>query len=169
MLLRSIKHKRVGHWLSVPWVLLVLGLGGCGSSSGPTGKVDGQVTLDGQPVPTGTVVMFQEGPEPFSGVTGADGKFTIGTPVKVGSYVVAVQQIETDDRSIEERKKPGSKPPVFQNVVPEKYRNAQTSGVKFDVKEGDNNKFELDMSKKGGSLPPPPMPAGGGKGGKGTY
>jgi hypothetical protein len=151
-------------WLSVPVALVACALTGCGAT-GPVGKVAGHVTLSGAPVPQGTVVMFTDGPDPFSGTTGADGKFTVDRSVKAGTYAVAVQQVEKV-LSYEESKKAGANAIAStpQSVIPEKYRTAGTSGVKFEVKAGEANKFELDM------LPGAAIPSGGGppmKGGQG--
>jgi len=166
MLLDLIERTQTGAVTPVLVALLACGLAGCGGATGPAGKVEGRVTLSGAPVPAGTVVMFTEGPEPFSAATGADGKFTMDKPVKVGSYAVAVQEVEKE-LSYEESKKAGGSGarPVFQSVVPEKYRFAGTSGVKIEVKAGEVNKLELDM------VPGAATPSGGGggpmKGGKG--
>jgi len=166
MLRELIERPRTGAVTPVLAALLACGLAGCGSATGPAGKVEGRVTLSGAPVPEGTVVMFTEGPEPFSGTIGADGKFTISNPVKVGTYAVAVQQPEKDDMSPEERKKAAAAGtlPVFVSVIPEQYRNAGSSGVKFEVKAGDANKFELDMVP-GAAIPSGGPPMKGGKGG----
>jgi len=140
----------------VPVALVACCLVGCGAT-GPAGKVEGRVTVGGAPVPAGTLVMFTEGPDPFSATIGADGKFTAEKAVKAGAYAVAVQEVEKE-LSYEESKKAGASGtrPVFQSVVPEKYRFAGTSGVKFEVKAGDANKLELDM------IPGAAIPSGGG-------
>ena len=104
--------------------------------------------------------MFTDGPEPFTATIGADGKFTTDKAVKVGSYAVAVQEVEKE-LSYEDSKKAGASGArrTFQTVVPEKYRFAGTSGVKFEIKAGDANKFELDM------VPGAAIPGSGGEGG----
>jgi len=166
MLLDLIERTRTGAVTPVLVALLACGLTGCGGATGPAGKVEGRVTVGGTPVPAGTLVMFTEGPEPFTATIGADGKFTADKAVKVGSYAVAVQEVEKE-LSYEESKKAGASGtrPVFQSVVPEKYRFAGTSDVKFEIKAGEANKFELDMIP-GATIP---VPGGGGpmKGGKG--
>jgi hypothetical protein len=151
---------------SISPALMACCLLGCGST-GPAGKVEGRVTVGGTPVPAGTLVMFTEGPEPFTATIGTDGTFVTDKAVKVGTYAVAIQEVEKE-LSYEDSKKAGATGtrPVFQSVVPEKYRFAGTSEVKFEVKAGETNKFELDMVP-GATIPGTSSGGSFRKGGKG--
>lgn len=155
-----IERFALRHWSVIAAVCFLGAISGCGSS-GPTGKVEGRVTLGGAPAPEGAIVMFTEGPDPFSGIVGQDGKFTVDRPVKAGTYAVSVQQIEPE-KSYEETKKGSG--PAFQSVIPERYRLAGSSGVKFEVKSGEENKFELDMVAGATIQPGGGMPMKGRKG-----
>ena len=63
----------------VPCLLAMTGCGGRTPARGPTGSVSGKVTLNGKPVPEGCAVVFmnQEKTVPASGVTRADGAYTV--------------------------------------------------------------------------------------------
>ena len=124
-----------------------LALGGCGDSSGPAGQVTGKITHQGQPLAAGTVVTFISD-------SGA-----MGTAVVEEAGVYQVRTTEGDELPVGEYKvflgppipppvdpavamkasmEAGGKPPVNDWNVPEKYRQAATSGWTATVKEGDN-------------------------------
>lgn len=122
----------------LPWVT------GCGNSSNiPTGRVQGRVTYEGEPVEEGAVSLYSgEFGSGASGVIGPDGTYTISDPLRTGEYSVSVF--------------PPSEPPpqdaipvassrVYGNI-PEKYRDPQKSGLMIDVKVGKNT-FDINMTK----------------------
>jgi hypothetical protein len=128
-------------------VVVGMALSGCGERRVP---VEGEVTLDGQPVARATVTFTSEdGSKVFSGQTDENGKFTLsgtaGAGAAPGSYKVTVV----------------------------KYASAVAAPIN-PVEEGDPSKMSkdyvsqmkkyADMKKGGGAGPMPPMPgkAGGG-------
>jgi hypothetical protein len=118
---------------------------GCGKSI-PSGTVTGKVTLDGKPVPEGCGVMFIADKFTATGQVGAGGSYTLfsaGKPsVPAATYKVAItpptQQMSNAD--YEKMMATGSAPPEASktSAVPEKYGNAATSALSFEVKEGPN-------------------------------
>lgn len=128
------------HRVFMSW--LVLAIAGCGGSMQP---VRGTVKLpDGKPA-AGSQVVFEGGPDKKKvtarGDVREDGSFQLsmikpGDGVPPGKYLVQVN------------------PPPMVNaeaayVSPfnAKYSNFQTSGLEFEVKSGQKNEFEIQVTK----------------------
>ena len=120
---------------------VVAGCGG-GGGKGPTGKVSGVVTFDGQPVTVGSVRLYN----PKSASTGSGsikeaGKFTLDAPVPVGSYKVSVVPPQEPPP---EMGKP-YEPKKYDNI-PDKYRSELTTDITAEIKAGDNE-IKVEMKK----------------------
>ena len=149
--------------LGIGW----LGLGGCTRQGfdEPTGTIRGRVLLGDGPPAEGTVVNFLHNARGISASssTDADGNFALHSPVggdelPVGSYSasVAVPYVPAEDVLIPAFKRmlaqqngeelpPAYKPPVAEPPpIPAKYRNAETSGLEYDVSEGENE-FTIEL------------------------
>lgn len=153
-------------------VLAVIGVAGCGGGGPALEKVNGLVTLDGKPV-EGATVSFVPGSGGLfaSGLTGADGRFTLNTAAPgarpgggavAGEYRVTIVKMEssaqrrTDDpndpnydplASVGDNPNAPKKPKY---LVPQAYGDAAKSGLQATVKKGTNDvTFALD-SKFGG-------------------
>jgi len=148
-------------------VVLAAG-GGCGP--GRLSKVEGTVTLDGQPLEGALVEFVPEGAgQPASGVTGSDGFFrlttlTTGDGAAVGDYKVLIKKTEkrevggvvkTDDPDsmkaayggfLKERRK--RKPRDPKSEIPAMYGDAKQTPLKAHVPPDGSLKFEL--RSKGG-------------------
>ncbi len=138
------------------WTLLaIVGMAscaGCGSGghSGPTGTVDGTVTINGRPVPPGTTVAFvSDQGHAAAGVVGSEGDYQLlvggtGKRIPVATYKVTV--IAADEELSEEEQKAMMGPSAYgqkpsrpaEEVIPAKYQNAATSGLTYPVTEGTN-------------------------------
>jgi hypothetical protein len=142
--------------LSLMCALLAGCFGGGGPERPKTYPVTGTVTFKGQPledaqvtlVPTGT------GPQAATGVTDAAGKFAIGTfeakdgamegeyGVKVVKYNIKVPQgggnVQlTHEQEQAQYKEDDLKPAEpLKNILPGKYENHTTSGLKHTVTKG---------------------------------
>jgi hypothetical protein len=147
----------------------VLSAIGCGKSAGPvvkTEKVEGVVTLDGQPVPGATVtfvpVVGSSGAS-ATGTTDSEGKYELtavgagsgaqpGAGTLPGEYNVGVRKVSVPEVQSEEQKaglgsenagppSNGQRPQDAQltHIVPQAYNDPQKSGLKFTVKEGEND------------------------------
>lgn len=114
-----------------PLLLGLLAAAGC-SSPPPVGQVSGTVVRGGQPVTAGDVNLYMK--EKGIGVMApldATGRFTIPTPLDVGTYDVYITPPESPDAGVAAVKRG---PPI-----PQKYRQATTSGLTAEVKSGPND------------------------------
>ncbi len=108
-----------------------------------TGTVEGTVKLKGKSFDSGTV-GFQN---PETGATdaaqvGEGGKFSLASPLPVGTYKVYITPPEAPQPDDEESGKLANQGPE----VPDKYQDGSTSGESVEVKEGPNS-FEIDFAK----------------------
>jgi hypothetical protein len=121
---------------------------GCGGKPDlpPMERVSGTVTLDGQPLPRGTVQFVPdvsqgtEGP-PGVGVIDEEGHYEIVTAgVKgavVGHHKISVEaEGEYDDTAIS----------MGPSLIPRHYNNPDTSRLTADVKEGQKNDIPLTLT-----------------------
>lgn len=124
---------------------------GCGRATKVkkiTGKVQGTVTFNGQPVKAGTVSFeAKNGGEGVSADLDSSGKFTVADPVPIGTYIAVVTPVTLNPDEVADGKQP---PPS--DDIPEKYRSADTSDLTFEIKEGPNT-FEVKMKPQAPSAP----------------
>jgi hypothetical protein len=129
---------------------------GCGGVDyGPTGTITGRLTMGGKPLAAGTAISFMQMEKGFLafGTTDADGKFRVdsfnGGDMPAGKYKVMIAPPAAEAPkavSAEEAfEKPELVDPVVKAEFPKKYRDTNTSGLEFDVKEGAND-FPIDLS-----------------------
>jgi hypothetical protein len=139
-------HTRQKPALSFCAVSLLLGmcflaLAGCGAYES---SVSGKVTLDGEPLKSGTVVFYPAsgGGAAAYGSVQADGSYTLDTGASgglaAGEYMVTV--VATT----------GPQPGFLfgKMLTPERYGNVKTTDLKFTVKSG-GNKIDLPLRSKG--------------------
>ena len=146
---------------------------GCGGSGGLEGltNVTGTVTYQGKPVEGATVAFTPEGQgRAASGRTDASGKFSLTTlnandGAVPGKYKVAVAKVENLDAAAQitaedmakmvaggqgapagPTPRSGAKQGGMKHHVPEKYENAETSGLTADVTDGGPNDFKFDLT-----------------------
>ncbi len=115
----------------------VLLLTGCGGIYDAT--VSGVVTLDGNPLPRGTVSFNPEIPGPSSyGQIDSSGRYSVMTGreegLPPGNYVLTVVSNEPPT----ETGKNGGPPPAGNPITPRWYRSPSTSGLQYTVEEGSN-------------------------------
>ena len=128
--------------------LLALFLGGCGRSSNvKTYPVTGVVTFKGELLPNAVVSFFPAGGRPASGMTNAQGEFSLST-FKAGDGAMPGMHSVTVSEPAAEMKEgdysvPEPKPPRF----PVKYTDPRQSELKFEVKPGEENKFAIDLKE----------------------
>jgi hypothetical protein len=107
--------------------------------------VSGTVAYDGKPLANGYVTLIPDGPgETASGQIGPDGRFTLSTfapgdGVRPGAYKVRIASYLSEARM----DVPGSGKPA----VPEKYWDANTSGLTFKV-EGKSQSLDLNLPRE---------------------
>ena len=136
------------------WSLLlaVLAIGSSGCDSGPeTAIVTGKVSFRGKPLHYGTVMFQHEaGGQPAIGTIQSDGSFQLATPgvgegVRVGPQLVRITSFEGNDPN--NPKKLGSGEPVLgRTLIPTKYSSFGASGLSVEVKPGEPQSFEFDLT-----------------------
>jgi hypothetical protein len=125
-------------------VFATLLIGGCAKYDA---SVSGTVSVDGQPLPCGTVMFsgVSQG-APAYGTILADGKYALRTGsedgLPSGTYAVAVVAHEPPKSMFG----PNGEPmPPGKRLTPVKYQRVETSGLQFEVKRG-SNQINIDLS-----------------------
>lgn len=122
---------------------------GCGQKGEhETAKVQGKVTLDGQPLKFGSLLFTPEGNFPSAeGTIRPDGTYSLGTYGTNDGAVIAKHKVIITARAagafaLPEDSVKGAAGTV--SVVPERYGNAEKSGLVADVESGTNTvNFDL--------------------------
>lgn len=147
--------------------LCVMAIVGCGSGpvtpTAPQAQVSGTVTNNGKPVTLNSQVIFfnAENGLTLTGVLDSLGKYSLTAAdpklgVPAGRYEVcikppAVPVVQMDPSSAEYAKlmqggSGAALPASTAPDIPEKFQDAKTSKLVFEVKEGPNT-FDFDLSK----------------------
>jgi hypothetical protein len=148
-------RTKAGLALALCATLAVVG-SGCGGAY--DASVSGEVTLDGNPVPRGTVTFSptQGGPTAYGQIE-EDGDYYVQTGTEsglpVGEYQVTVVAEEPPAVT---RTAAGGPPPSGKSITPEWYRLKDSSGLKYTVESG-SNRIDLKLS----STPPAGWKPGG--------
>jgi hypothetical protein len=133
--------------LSLLAAVCLIGIVGCGGVYDST--VTGIVTLDGNPLPRGTVAFNPENGPPAYGQINSTGEYAVMTGreegLPAGSYVVTVVSNEAPT----ELGKDGAPPPAGKPITPPWYRSKQTSGLNYSIEAG-SNEINIELS----STPP---------------
>jgi hypothetical protein len=133
--------------------LLCLLMSGCGEAAKPWEKVtavSGTLTFEGKPIGGAEVTLiptasdFPETVRP-SGTTSADGSFTLGTygtadGAPAGEYNASVVWFKVVDS--------GGSMVRGANVLPARYANPETSGIKVVVNASESTLAAIDLKKK---------------------
>ena len=138
---------RLGPWVVIACVApLALTLAGCGDAGPPRRAVAGSITLDGKPLPSGTIVFA-----PLDGVTAAvadvtDGAYWIapGKGPAAGRYQVEVRAEASTGKRIPHPDLPGETIEEVRDLIPPRY-NARTE-LGSEVRPGAANIFDLDLA-----------------------
>ena len=109
-----------------------------------TAPVRGMVTLDGQPLPSGYVVVPTTHGRMASGKIQPDGTFVLttyhdGDGAQVGTHAVIVNELPPDEFS------PDKHPRV---PIPDRYTSAGTSGLTVEVNAGEDNYLGISLTTK---------------------
>jgi len=120
---------------------------GCGGTYDAT--VSGNVTLDGNVVPRGTVA-FHPTSSGAAGYSPIDptGSYSIRTGretgLPAGEYQVTVSANEAPSAADIAK---GGAPPPGKPITPMRYRTKETSGLRYTVESG-NNEINLELTSK---------------------
>ncbi|MES2790259.1 MAG: hypothetical protein V4719_11660 [Planctomycetota bacterium] len=136
---------------SITGVLIALfgfNLAGCGPTTGIDGSVPvtGTVQIDGAPLEEGTVGFTPADAKAGQSATGQikDGKFTMMTTasspgVIAGEYTVRITSLDLGTAQALPPgvpPNPNAPPPEVMSLIPKKYGDTKTSGLKASVKSG---------------------------------
>ncbi len=139
-------HLSVGNGGKSALVLFALALlipssQGCGESGPATGPVVGVVTLDGEPLQSGSVRLSNaEGYGAIANVQ-EDGSFRFETDIEVGTYTVTVLPPEPPA--------PGDPPPekkLPRPDIPRLYQSEQSSPLTIEVTDS-SNELNITLEK----------------------
>jgi len=139
---------------------LPLAASGCGSKSErETAIVKGTVTFNGKPLHTGSVVMVPDGGGPTAqGRVGADGTYEMGTYTETDGAIPGKHSVML--LSIAESAGPTGLPEdtamkrgggQTTSIIPEKFGDLSTSGLKCEVKSGENS-IDFILTDKTGEV-----------------
>jgi len=134
---------RLNTWACIGLVTAaaLAGCGGTDSSRLPTAKVIGTVTVQGQPVTSGTITFFPvSGGKHALGSLGADGSFTLSTyeaqdGAVLGAHKVVIQVPKMG---------PDGAPVPGADRIPPSYAASETTPLTVEVKQ-DNEPLRLDL------------------------
>ncbi len=130
----------------------LLGTMGCGSNSDrlKTVRVTGVALLDGEPLPTGSILFAPVAGGPSAqAIVKPDGSFVAGTytdsdGMVPGEYQVSVMALqEPSPESLLDANAPTPK-----SLIPSHYRDLQKSGLTASIKDGEENKLELNLASQ---------------------
>ena len=118
---------------------------GCGPATPEVVPVTGKVLLDGQPLTVGRVLTTPSAGRGSNGLIGSDGTFELSTfgqrdGALIGRHKVAVVAYEG--------KTGGPEAGLGKLLVPERYTNAETSGLTIDVDANEENTVVLELSSR---------------------
>lgn len=139
-------HSRLFYKICL--FLLLSTLVGCSSGDSRLG-VTGKIQFKGTPIKTGTIQFTADDKnnKSFAGAVITDGLYEV--PAKnglmPGTYTVRISAGDPKQKA-EEDPLPGETGPMAKELIPPEY-NAN-SNVKFEVKAGQKNEFNLDIPKK---------------------
>jgi hypothetical protein len=144
------KFIRAG--VSIAMMGAMLSVTGCGGAKGPKlpdgpkGTAKAKVSYDGKPITVGTL-MLDSGKGYIAGApASSDGTFVLkgptGADIPAGTYKVGITPPPSPPPAAGSTEMPG--PPKIEGL-PEKFYNAQSSGVEVEIKAG---KQDLDIILK---------------------
>lgn len=141
------RHKPV-LWIVV---LPILALG-CGEEPpAPTVPVTGRVTFEGQPVAGASVDFVPGGGRaPATAVADENGEFELSTFIRGDGAVPGTHTVTVlpPVNSSGAEKVVAGQAGKSASVVPGRYSTPQTTPFEFEVKEGQENHFELKMTRE---------------------
>ena len=147
----------------VPFLLVLFLIVGCGTKGPAVNYVEGTIMFDGKPLDKASIFFYpqsEEGGLPATGITDANGKYTltsmqgggVGKGATTGEYTVAVTRSK-DEPSRTERipsvtpGTPDTEMTFYDSLIPEKYTSKRTSPLTFKVAPG-KNRFDINLDKE---------------------
>ena len=128
---------RVAPLVALVWIALLTG--GCGGSTGPTARVDGSVSIEGEPVATG-IISFSPRESGTVGPATAeivDGRYQASS-VPLGPVLVQIHATKETGKMLTDRAEGGQYPETI-NLVPAKY----DAGIEVTISGDESHDFNL--------------------------
>lgn len=134
------------HLVIVFGLLISLSACGCGKTDRLKRQaISGTITLNGKPLPRGSIEFTPTTNGSPSGASIQDGKYAVpkekGLPP--GDYIVRISASNPDEKAIEV---PGESNKISPELIPAKYNTKST--LSFHVDEKEENIFDLNIDKK---------------------
>lgn len=131
------KQMKSGAWAIAISMLMLVHLGCRGTSM--ESEVSGTVTLDGKKLGPGTIVFapVADGGKPATGSIESDGSYSMKTS-RASGLAAGAYQVAVSIREMPQNVKRGDRPPLGKLLIPEKYEDYRSSGLKYDVAAGSN-------------------------------
>lgn len=127
--------KRAALATTLAFVFLALGLAGCADSG--NGQVSGQVQVDGQPLPKGTIRFDPtDGKAPVTGGSIEAGRYSVRVPVGKAKVIISAPKVVGQKKVYNTPNSPVMD--VTAEALPDKYNGK--SELTLDVKAGANEK-----------------------------
>jgi hypothetical protein len=128
--------------------LILPGCGG-GPDLPPVADVSGVVTIDGKPLPRGTIQFVPDESKGPGGATavgriGSDGRYTLKTAGVEGA-IVGFHKVGV--HALGEEPKDETAPPP-RPIIPSRYFDPDTSGLTAEVKAGQQNERNFRLKSK---------------------
>ena len=131
------------RWLGMPALLLAATLVGCGDASDNSVPVSGNVTLDGAPLPSGTLTLTPtDGVGPSAGAQITDGHYETKA-VPGPKQVTIIAQREKAGGTAAANPHAG---PATEQYLPAKYNTA--TELKTDVPTDGSDQVNFDLTSK---------------------
>jgi hypothetical protein len=146
---RSGVSRRV--WLGRAFLLgALLYAGGCSSDS-DIGRVEGTVTMDGQPLPKATVVFIQGQGRPAGGITDDRGRYVLNYAQGRQGAVPGLSRVRITTAQGPSETADGIPVPAVAERIPSQFNSEST--LQFEVVAGELNLANFDLLSKGKIVP----------------
>jgi len=151
----SISRSSISHLsflLSLLFLFAGFLTGGCSKNTDGRQAISGTVTVDGTPVPAGSI-SFQptEGQATSSGAMISNGKFNIPADdgLLAGKYRIAISAPMPGSEPANAQALPGDAPPLAKDMIPPDWNTSSKQFV--EVKKTGSNTFPFEISTKAGA------------------
>ena len=132
------------------WAASLLWTVGCGLDRLSTVPAKGTVTLDGKPLADANITFTPDRGRSATGKSSADGTFVLSTYDQGDGAIVGHHLVTVTAREVGAADTPGA-PGITRpgrSLIPERYGNTATSGLSFEVTDGPENVFEIQLTSK---------------------
>jgi hypothetical protein len=133
------------------WAWALALIAGCAGPASENGRepVSGTITFDGQPLAAGMITFLPAGgPGPSVGGEIRDGSYALRRrdgPGR-GPYRVEITSMQPTGKKKPDPDEPGGMIDEARNIIPHRYN--VRSELKVEVKAGEDNQFNFDLSAK---------------------